>query len=258
MSGRSTWREMPVRSSTKSTCSGGSGRLSRSHFQTAACETPNSRAIADCEPTISTAFRSDSKGSASFMTHSYNYICSTVNRQTPIPVKNFGCSNGNMIIGERLKRRMSELGLSQSELGRRVGISQQTIHKLVTGASRGSTHIARLARELETTPAFLLGEVDDPAEGAPLPAPPPAPYAMLRVELPSVGALAEMFYAVLSVSRDMDEYELAHELARRLPKGLEIAQRLPPSGLFQPDGAGAAHSETPRGVAREPRRASGR
>jgi phage repressor protein C with HTH and peptisase S24 domain len=72
-----------------------------------------------------------------------------------------------MINGVRLAERLQAADLSQSELARRVGISQQTVHKLVTGQSRGSTHIATIARELGTSPAYLTGVTDNPAEGAP-------------------------------------------------------------------------------------------
>lgn len=75
-----------------------------------------------------------------------------------------------MIDGVLLAQLLRKRGLSQSELARRVGISQQSIHKLITGASRGSTHIAKIARELGTTAAYLSGETDDPSEGA-IPAP---------------------------------------------------------------------------------------
>ncbi|MFC3579509.1 XRE family transcriptional regulator [Sphingomonas hylomeconis] len=75
-----------------------------------------------------------------------------------------------MINGVRLAERLQAAGLSQSELGRRVGISQQTVHKLITGQSRGSTHIATIAKVLGTSPAYLAGETEDPNEGA-VPAP---------------------------------------------------------------------------------------
>ncbi|HET9511394.1 MAG TPA: S24 family peptidase [Sphingomonas sp.] len=61
---------------------------------------------------------------------------------------------------------MEILGLSQSELARRVGVTQPTIAKLVSGMMQGSTHLARIARELQTTPAYLQGDTDDPNEGA--------------------------------------------------------------------------------------------
>jgi transcriptional regulator with XRE-family HTH domain len=67
---------------------------------------------------------------------------------------------------ERLASLMRERNISQSELARRVGVSQQSIGKLVTGASSGSRHIGRIAEELGTTPAYLVGQVEDPHQGA--------------------------------------------------------------------------------------------
>uniref|UniRef100_A0A6M3XIM5 Putative DNA binding, helix-turn-helix domain containing protein n=1 Tax=viral metagenome TaxID=1070528 RepID=A0A6M3XIM5_9ZZZZ len=67
---------------------------------------------------------------------------------------------------------MEALGLSQSALGREVGVSQQTIHKLIVGQSRSSGRIGKIARVLQTTPDYLEGETDDPHANAPLPAPP--------------------------------------------------------------------------------------
>ncbi len=68
------------------------------------------------------------------------------------------------MIADRLAARLHELGLSQSELARRVGISQGTVAKLITGRNRSSTHLHKIARELETTPAYLVGETEDPSE----------------------------------------------------------------------------------------------
>lgn len=70
----------------------------------------------------------------------------------------------------RFKLRLEAVGLSQAELARRVGISQQAVSKMAGGGAYGSRYLHRIARELGTTPAYLTGETDDPSEGA-LPAP---------------------------------------------------------------------------------------
>jgi phage repressor protein C with HTH and peptisase S24 domain len=75
-----------------------------------------------------------------------------------------------MFDAARFRQRLAVVGLSQAELARRVGISQQAIGKLATGESYGSKHLHLIARELGTTPAYLTGETDDATEGA-LPAP---------------------------------------------------------------------------------------
>jgi len=73
--------------------------------------------------------------------------------------------------------KMEELGLSQSELARRVGVRQPTISRLLLGEAAGSKHLHVIARELRTTPQYLTGETDDPQEGA--------------VPLPTVAMMAE-------------------------------------------------------------------
>lgn len=80
------------------------------------------------------------------------------------------------IVGDRIRKRMAELGLSQSELARRVGVRQPTISRLLLGEAAGSRHLHVIARELATTPQYLTGETDDPLEGA-LPTPTPETLA---------------------------------------------------------------------------------
>lgn len=57
--------------------------------------------------------------------------------------------------------------LSQSELARRVGLTQATVYRLLSGKAYGTTHLHKIARELGTTPAYLNGETDDPEAEAP-------------------------------------------------------------------------------------------
>lgn len=65
---------------------------------------------------------------------------------------------------------MEKAGISQSELARRVGITQASVNKLLSGTAYGSRHLHKIARELGTSPAYLNGETDDSATGAvPLP-----------------------------------------------------------------------------------------
>ncbi len=72
-----------------------------------------------------------------------------------------------MVVGERLKSRLEQTGISQAELGRRVGLTQGAISHLISGDSRGSKHLHKIARALGTTPAYLVGETDDPESVAP-------------------------------------------------------------------------------------------
>ncbi len=72
-----------------------------------------------------------------------------------------------MIVGSRILERMEERGLSQAELARRVGMKQPSIFNLIHRGKKGSTKLHLIARELETTPAYLTGETDDPEADTP-------------------------------------------------------------------------------------------
>lgn len=56
---------------------------------------------------------------------------------------------------------MADKSLSQSELARRVGISSTAIWKLMNEPAQGSKHTHKIARELDTTAEYLMGETDD-------------------------------------------------------------------------------------------------
>jgi len=71
-----------------------------------------------------------------------------------------------MIDGVRLKRLMSDRGLSQQALADLVGVKQPTINRLINGGQSGSKHLHRIAAALETTPAYLTGETSDADDGA--------------------------------------------------------------------------------------------
>ncbi len=61
---------------------------------------------------------------------------------------------------------MEARGITQTELARRVEITQGAIAKIVSTNPGGSSHLHKIARVLGTTPEYLTGETDDPTEGA--------------------------------------------------------------------------------------------
>jgi len=65
-------------------------------------------------------------------------------------------------LGERVLERLKKTGISQADLARRVGITQPAINHLIKRGAGGSSHLHKIARELETTPEYLLGETDQP------------------------------------------------------------------------------------------------
>ncbi|MFK7701765.1 LexA family protein [Pseudomonas caspiana] len=61
------------------------------------------------------------------------------------------------MIGERIAQRMEELKLSEGELGRRSGVSQPTIHRIITGESQSPRHgnVEKIARALQVNSQWL-------------------------------------------------------------------------------------------------------
>lgn len=64
-----------------------------------------------------------------------------------------------MTKGTRIKRRREELGIGQTDLAKRVGISKQSLYKyekdIITNIP--TDIVERLASALDTTPAFIMG-----------------------------------------------------------------------------------------------------
>lgn len=54
--------------------------------------------------------------------------------------------------------------MSQAELARRIKLTQSAMNSLFTGATRSTTKINAIARELRTTAEYLEGVTDDPSE----------------------------------------------------------------------------------------------
>lgn len=67
-----------------------------------------------------------------------------------------------MFRADRLSQLMKERNVGQTELARRVSISQATIWKLLNGELQGSKQMHKIARELGTTIAYLNDETDNP------------------------------------------------------------------------------------------------
>lgn len=63
------------------------------------------------------------------------------------------------MIGSKIKLRRKELGLSQTELAKSIGVSKQTLYKYETGIVTNipSDKIELIAQKLDTSPAYLMG-----------------------------------------------------------------------------------------------------
>ena len=69
------------------------------------------------------------------------------------------------VLGERIRRRRRELGLSQSALGGKLGITFQQVQKYENGTNRVSaTMLIKLSDALAMSVTELLHEVDPAAQ----------------------------------------------------------------------------------------------
>lgn len=65
------------------------------------------------------------------------------------------------IVGWRLKEAIKLRGITQAELARRLDVSQAMISRAISGSIKRSWTLERIARELEVSPAWLVGNSDE-------------------------------------------------------------------------------------------------
>lgn len=64
-----------------------------------------------------------------------------------------------MTVGDRIRKRRTDLNISQTELAKKTKSSKQTIYKYETNVITNipSDKIEEIAKVLDTTPAYLMG-----------------------------------------------------------------------------------------------------
>ena len=71
-----------------------------------------------------------------------------------------------MTIGERIRDRRIELGMTQDELAKKTGYkSRSSINKLESARVLPSRKIEKMAEALDCRPAYLMGWTDSPMDG---------------------------------------------------------------------------------------------
>jgi repressor LexA len=68
-----------------------------------------------------------------------------------------------LTIGDRLKLKRKKMAFTLEEISQKVGISRQTLSRYETGviANIPSDNIEKIAKALNTTPAYLMGWEDN-------------------------------------------------------------------------------------------------
>ena len=71
-----------------------------------------------------------------------------------------------MNTGNRIKQLRTSLGMSQEELGEKIGVQKAAIHKYESGIviNLKRSAIDKLAKALKTTPAYLMGWTSVPSD----------------------------------------------------------------------------------------------
>ncbi len=67
-----------------------------------------------------------------------------------------------MSTGETVREARQKLGMSQADLGARIGISQAAIQKIEKGSTVNTRHVAKLARVLDLPISAFEGEASPP------------------------------------------------------------------------------------------------
>lgn len=93
-----------------------------------------------------------------------------------------------MTMGERIKQLRIKKGMTQDELGAKVGVQKQTIYKYETGlvVNLKRDVIGKLAKALDVAPSYLMGFSDNDSDSI------PAGFEPLpkMVKIPLIGDIA--------------------------------------------------------------------
>lgn len=100
------------------------------------------------------------------MEREYSLAYSQVNRISFVPSNSHLYRTAAVTLAKRLDARMKKRGYTQASLARAVKVSQPTIFAILNGDTKRPKDLRKIALELETSEAWLLGETDDPEEGA--------------------------------------------------------------------------------------------
>lgn len=68
------------------------------------------------------------------------------------------------IIGDRVKQRLAALKKSQSWLASEIGMGQQGVNAICDGVVKRPGKLREIAKALQTSQGYLLGETDDDSD----------------------------------------------------------------------------------------------
>lgn len=109
-----------------------------------------------------------------------------------------------MTIGQRIKDRRERLGLGQTELADRVGISKQTLYKYENGIITNipSDKIEAISKVLNSSPGYLMGWSDN------------IDYVVMPEDTPTSGNLTPNEQIIIERYRSIPEDKKSEFLGR--------------------------------------------
>ena len=99
----------------------------------------------------------------------------------------------------RIQARLDDMGKTQVWLAKKIDAPQQTINSIMAGKSKQPRQLRQIARALETSQAYLLGEIEDPTD-------PDAFLAEVWHDIPNEkrGAALDMLIGLARSSKPVD------------------------------------------------------
>lgn len=97
------------------------------------------------------------------------------------------------IVPENLDKAMKRAGVNQTQLAEAVGMKQPSIGRLLTGETKTTRAIDRIAEVLRTTPGYLKGQEPEPDELLPTVPPPAVPDTVQITEFELAYGLGASF-----------------------------------------------------------------
>lgn len=138
------------------------------------------------------------------------------------------------ILAANIRTLRNRVGPTQVEFAEKIGVSQGTVARWESGAKPDYDHVVRMAGMAGTTVQEFTGQLMT-AERRQFIDDPPG-VLLLPVQLPSEGALAQMFEALLETMPANSELsETAQKLAQLLPSALARTVSHPQAGSDSPD-----------------------
>ena len=121
-------------------------------------------------------------------------------------------------VGQRLKARRVGLRISQSEIGKALGVTFQQIQKYENGANRiGASNLYRLAKALDVEVSYFFEDLDSPRNIKSLSDQPATPFEHDPMTQPESIKLVHNYFRIASADVRARVFQLVKSIADSNP-----------------------------------------